>query len=169
MKKSQLISLRLKAEDVEYLNSLDEKYGKTTSEKIRNIIEDSKSKNKSSENFKSAYEYSEETYSATRKKIVFSLRENSLRSEVLDLFYDLLVNSSSLYQTINSGDKELGKDDLVKLEKEVIDELIYVSDKFLGLGMSESSRVINSPYFIERLKSLIFLSATVEKYIEQKG
>jgi predicted DNA-binding protein len=169
MRKSQLISLRLKAEDLDYVNSLDESYGRTTSEKIRNIIEQSKSKQKSAESFKSAYEYNEENYSASRKKLLFALRENGLRSEILDIFYDWLVNSSALYQTISDETKNINKEEVTRIEREIMDELIFVTDKFLGLGMSESSRVINADYLELKLKSLIFLSSTVEKYLEMKG
>jgi hypothetical protein len=169
MKKSELISLRLKSEDLLFLNELGKEYGKTTSEKIRTLIDQAKEKKLKSEHFVSALDFSTHLYAQSRTKLVRSMSDFKMKSEVLDLFHEWLINASALYQTLEKEKSLKSKENLKQFEEEILDEIVFLLDKFMRLGLSETSRVINAELFRTKLKSLMFLANTVEKTLEQKG
>ncbi len=166
MKKSELISLRLGREDVEFISALGEDYGKTTSEKIRKIITEAKLE-ESSDRVKGKEKNLENFLDEISVILKGKMREKSVKSEVLDLSLEFLSNS--LHFLTQLKDSEISNEVLKNLELKMIDELFDQFDKSLRLGLSKNSKIINNEEFGKNLKSLMFLLKTVENYTEKKG
>ena len=162
MKKSELISLRLKTEDLEFLSKLNDSYGKTTSEKIRNLIREAKKKNHDVQNMASIVDYNTKQFENIKTLLSSSMIENGLKSEVLDLFHDWIVSATSIYQSLEFEDKLKSKKSLEQAEKKITDEVFYLIDRVFLVSLGQQSRVINNLYFLDNIKTLIELSKIVE-------
>lgn len=163
MSKSELISLRLKPEDISFLSGLDSSFGTTTSEKIRSIIRMKKEDLKSDQNLNPVISNVIELLSSNKKQLQAQLIKNAQRSEIFDLLWDfpveLLTKLSSDFESV----------DIEKLEYSLIEDLNFILEKYISIGLGLSPRVINNRYFLDSLNSLMSLLKSVEQKSQTKG
>ncbi|MCR9203911.1 MAG: hypothetical protein NXH75_04995 [Halobacteriovoraceae bacterium] len=144
MSKTEIISLRLKNEELEQLTGLSRKYGKTTSEKLRSLIN-------------LAHEGELKIEKPVLVKEKFNLVDASVKSDVINEFSLLHQRVLTLLENAQTVSTE-------QLEEEIIDELNRTFEKYLALGISTKPRVINNRYFLDGLLSLNKIFQAVEKF-----
>ena len=168
MKKSELISLRLKEEDLVFLSKLSGDYGATTSEKIRTLIKNAKEKDESTGDMASVIDYNSKLFENAKRSLTRAMLEHGEKSEIFDLVYDWLITVASIYQSYEFKNTLKDKKSLEETEKKVIDEIFYLNDRVLRIPMGQLSRVINYRYFLDKIKSLSELVQIVEN-TQKKG
>ena len=160
MTKSELISIRLKKDDITFLSGLDKDHGTTTSEKVRSIIRDRQKELSNPQYNSTMSELVLEKLIDTRKVVQSRLMESNQKSEIFDLALEIPAEFLNLLESLNNEfiDMEL----LSEIEKKLIAELRYLIEKYISLVLSVKPRVINSEIFKESIISLISILKIVD-------
>lgn len=148
MSKTEIISLRLKNEELSALTALPEGLGKTTSEKIRSLIR----------------EASKKSHEPSLSSLQERLGPERDQSEVISFYLDWLLSTGKLLE----GLEKESKLELANVEKVIIAEILHKVEKFISLGISREPRVINNRYFLDGLLSLNKIIGIVEAYHTKK-
>lgn len=155
--KSVPFSVRLSAEDAEFIASLNISGSVTPSDKIRHIISEARLRKDVGHNFTEVLKAVQDDLRPSMNNLRSLEREHEIESELLHYFADWLCESQAEF--IAGPD---GEHDLVKFEARIAQRVIKLTEYVLRLAITEDAPCFSPDLMTDVTRRIVELSRLID-------
>lgn len=164
VEKSVPLSVRMSANDMAMLSSLNLPGAVTPSEKLRKLVRDAYRRETAKQQFDTALELSEEQINPTAHNVRVAEAKHRIHSEFLLQILNWLPDVIAL-ATTRSGAKELQSEQLIALEQELSDRVFALIIAVLNMAITADQQSYEQKILLQRMPAVLEVSRLLDKVV----
>ncbi len=159
--KSVPVSVRLPAEDAEFLGRMRVDGADTPSEKLRAIVAEARLREHGTSEFSAALSVAQSGITPTLQIIRDNEREHRLHSELITRLGEWLPDCMAYLVACNGSETQLSEEQLADIERDLADRVFVLMQSVLQMGVTRRSPCYDPSVIDDRLDPVLDLAEVI--------
>lgn len=155
------ISVRIPADEADFLASLNLEGALSLSEKLRAVIAEARSRRDGAHNYLNALKSSQESLAPTLRTIRNSENAHDLHSELVGRLAEWLPDCFALMVSAAGDDETLSPEQLTDIERRLADRSLTLMQSILQIALTPKAPCYDPDVFADRIDAVLGLAELV--------